>query len=111
MTLLLCVIAAHSIPPLFPDPALAFYIARGWLGVMLLFGLWRGWSVGATVFAVAAVFEASTALCGSLYPVTTVGFEGLCDKGTGLPLTLPVLAGALASMVVTIRSNKPDKGR
>ncbi len=109
--ILLAVLAVYMLPGWAPDPPLAQYIARGWLGVLLLFALWRGWRIGAAVFAVTAVFEGATSVCGALYPLSTAGFEGLCDKGTGMPLTLPVLTGALVALLATMRPNKLNKGR
>ena len=82
---------------LFPHPPLAFYILRGWLGVWAAFGLWRGWRIPGPAFVVVALWEGSSAVCGSMYagllPAGVI--KPLCDKGTGLPLMWPALAVTL----------------
>ena len=112
LALLAATLTTYLTPGFFPDPALAQYVMRGWLGCLFVFGLLRGWRLSPAAAAVIAVWEASTAICGTLYPVAPDAFEGLCDKGTGLPLTLPFLTGSLLALAVTIRpSNRNSRGK
>ncbi len=110
--LLVATLVVYLLPGLFPDPSWAQYVMRGILGVTFAWALWRGVRIPAAIAAVIAVFEGATTVCGSLYPVSLSAFEALCDKGTGLPLTLPALTGALVAAVVTIRpSNRAKQGQ
>lgn len=104
--LLAASVAVHNLSGFFPDPSLAFYIARGWLGVLLAWALWRGVKVSAPVLAVLAVNEAATAVCGSLFNVWPSGFSGMCNAGTGLPVNLIGLTGAALAIVHTIAASR-----
>jgi hypothetical protein len=109
---LVAVLITYLAPYFFPSPPLAFYVARGWLGVMFAVALWRRWWITAPAMLVAATFEGSTAVCGALYAGgPRLAFEGLCDKGTGLPLTLPVLTGAVLAALLTIRGSTDKQGK
>ena len=90
----------------FPDPPLAFYVMRGCLGVAFAFALWRGVKLTTPLFVAVATFEASSAICGSLFAALAPAREGLCDAGTGLPTTLLLLTGAAIAAVSTIRPNR-----
>lgn len=96
MWLILCIVLAYATPGLFPDPALAFYIARGWLGCLTAYALWRGWRIPLPALAVALVWEGSSALCGVLFAkLLPLPATSMCDAGTGLPITWPALAVTL----------------
>lgn len=99
LVLPLATAAVYCVPPWLPNAPLAFYIGRGWLGCLFAFALWRGWRVGPLTLAALVGWEASSALCGALYAHLASGAWGsLCDRGTGLPLTLPSLALTLAAV-------------
>ena len=107
MLLPLAAAAAYCLPPWLPDPPLAFYIARGWLGCLFAWALLRGWRINALTFAALAGWEASSSLCGAFFAdLTPVAVGSLCDKGAGLPLTLPSLALTLAACVYRPKHNK-----
>lgn len=98
--LLVAVLLTYTLPDLFPDPTLAFYIARGWLGCLFAVALWRGWRISWPVALAIVVFEGSSAVCGALFAAgAPPGTSGLCDSGSGLPLTLLGVAVALAAAV------------
>lgn len=100
MILPLATAAAYCIPEWTPDPSLAFYIARGWLGCLFAWALWRRWRItGLQVLCVVA-WEASSALCGSFFAgIAGSALGALCDAGTGLPITLPSLALTVAACI------------
>lgn len=104
--LLAAVVAAYTIPHAMPDPALAFYVGRGWLGVAFAWALWRGVRLSWPVAAVVALFEASTSVCGVLYAEgADAAFRGMCDAGSGLPVNLLGLTGAVLAAAHTIRQH------
>lgn len=90
---------AYHLPFAFPTPQLAFYVARGWLGVGACWLLWRRMPIDIGVLAVIAVYEASTSVCGAAYVGAPAVFGGICDSGSGLPVNLLGLVGALAAAV------------
>lgn len=103
---LVAVLLTYYLPHAFPNPPLAFYIARGWLGFSACWLLWRGYAIRWPVLAVAAVYEVSTSVCGAAYVGAPAVFEGLCDAGSGLPVNLLGLVGALlAAVSLTIRGS------
>jgi hypothetical protein len=108
--LLVATLATYLLPAAFPDPSLAQYVMRGMLGVIMAFAIWRGVRITASVFAVIAIFEAATSVCGLLYSTFTPAFEGMCDAGTGLPLTLPVCAFALLAAAGISAAKKKHRG-
>lgn len=95
----LLVAAVYCMPRLSTDPALAQYIARGWLGCLFAWALWRGWRIGGASCACIAVWEGATSMCGFFFAGLAPAVEGLCDKGTGLPFTWPSLALTLAATI------------
>lgn len=109
--ILAAILAVYLAPHLTSNPPLAFYCARGLLGCLCLYGLWRGWRITLPAMLVAGAFEAGTSVCGALYCASaSLAFGGLCDKGTGLPLTLPALTGAVVAALLTIGGNNNDRG-
>lgn len=108
--LLLSTLATYLTPGFFPDPSLAFYVMRGCLGAEFAVALWLGVRISTPVLVVIAAFEASSAVCGSLFVFVVPAREGLCDKGTGLPTTLLFLTGAVLAAVFTIRPNRNRRG-
>lgn len=90
--------AVYCVASEMPNAPLAFYIARGWLGCLFAWGLLRGWRITWLRFAAIASWEASSALCGSVY-VGLTGVASLCDAGSGLPLTWPSLALTLIACI------------
>lgn len=109
--LLLAVLAVHCLHGLFPSPQLAFYVGRGWLGALAAWMLWRGYRISWPVAAVWALFEASTSVCGVLYVGMPAAWGGLCDTGTGLPVSLLSLSlAALALVGNEIHQNRGDHG-
>jgi len=84
--------ATYCLPAAAPDPALAQYIARGWLGCLFAWALWRGWSIAALDLLCIAAWEGSTSVCGAYFARWAPSAKGLCDSGTGLPITWPMLA-------------------
>lgn len=100
MLLPLATAATYSVPAWLPDGPLAFYIGRGWLGCLYAWALYRRLKVGELTLAALVSWEASSSLCGAFFAgLTPVAMGSLCDKGTGLPLTLPSLALTLAACV------------
>ena len=107
MLLPLAAAAAYCLPSWLPDPPLAFYIGRGWLGCLYAWALLRRWQIGGLTFAALASWEASSAICGAFFAdLTPAAVGSLCDTGTGLPLTLPSLALTLAACVHRPNHNK-----
>lgn len=91
--------AVYCVPAWLPNPPLAFYIGRGWLGCLFAWALFRRWHVGPLTLAALICWEASASLCGALYAhLASLAWGSLCDRGTGLPLTLPSLALTLAAV-------------
>ncbi len=98
MLLPLATAVTYSVPAWLPDGPLAFYIGRGWLGCLYAWALYRGWKVGLLTLAALVAWEASSSLCGAFFSgLAPAALGSLCDKGTGLPLTLPSLALTLAA--------------
>lgn len=95
----LLVAAVYCLPRAFPDPPLAQYIARGLLGCLGAWALWRGWRIGAATALCIAIWEGASALCGGLYIAYAPAWEGLCDAGSGVPWTYPSLALTLAATI------------
>lgn len=94
------VAAVYCLPRWFADPALAQYIARGLLGCIAGLALWRGVRVsGATAVCICA-WEGATSLCGLLYVAAAPAWDGLCDRGSGLPWTYPSLAVTVAATII-----------
>jgi len=104
MLVVLATAAVYCLAPLFPSAPLAFYIGRGWLGCLFAWALWRGWRITGLQLVAVLSWEASSSLCGSVYAGLT-GVAGLCDAGTGLPLTWPSLA---ITLVACIYGSKRD---
>jgi len=96
---LVVVLLAYHLPHAFPSPQLAFYVARGWLGVGACWLIWRRAAVTWPVLAAVAVYEASTSVCGVAYVGAPAVFGGICDSGSGLPFNLLGLVGVLAAAV------------
>ena len=103
MWLPILVAAVYCLPPAFPDPALAQYILRGWLGCLCAWALFRGWRIGGASCACIVVWEGSTSVCGAYFAGWAPVVDGLCDKGTGLPVTLPALAVTVAAVMIESR--------
>ena len=103
LLLLAAVLAVHNLHGLFPQPELAFYVGRGWLGLVGAVMLWRGWTITGSVAACWAWYEGSAAVCGVLYVADPAVFGGQCDAGTGTPVNLLGLVGAALAAVATIR--------
>ena len=102
--------AAYCIPAWLPDPPLAFYIARGWLGCLYVVALWRCWRITGWTLASVASWEASSAICGAYFAGLAPEAAGsLCDRGTGLPITLPSLAIAVIACLSCLPS-RPANG-
>jgi hypothetical protein len=104
--LLLATLVTYLTPWLFPDPPLAFYVMRGWLGVCYVWAMWRGIRPSVPVLIMLGTFEASSAICGSMFAALAPAREGLCDAGTGLPTYLLFLTGSAIAAVSTIRPNR-----
>lgn len=105
MLLPLAAAAAYCVPAWLPDPPLAFYIARGWLGCLFAWALYRRWPISGATLACLVCWEASSSMCGSFFAhLAPVAVGSLCDKGTGLPLTLPSLALTLVACVYKPRA-------
>lgn len=103
--LLLATAAAYTVPPWLPDPPLAFYIGRGWLGCLFAWALWRGWPINLPTLLAIGAWESSAAVCGSFFADLAPAATGaLCDKGTGLPITYPSLALTVLACITTIKS-------
>lgn len=99
MILPLATAAVYCIPALFPEPPLAFYIGRGWLGCLFAWALWRRWQITLLTLVSLVAWEASSAMCGAFFAdMTPAAIGSLCDRGTGLPLTLPSIALTLAAV-------------
>jgi len=100
MILPLASAAVYCMPKLFPEPSLAFYIGRGWLGCLFAWALLRGWRIDLWSFAAVACWEASSAVCGAFFAgLAPVAAGSLCDKGTALPLTIPSVALTLVAII------------
>lgn len=100
---LLLLVAASWGWQLFPDGPLANYIMTGLL-VAYLCGrlawnspLWPAYGYGGLVGLL-------TAGCGGLYAAEADSYHVLCDKGTGLPISIITAGLALASAALLIRS-------
>ena len=83
----------YATPYAFPDPALAFYVMRGVFGCGAAIALATGWRISWPSAGVVIILEGSTSICGLIFepqsgPIT----RGMCDAGSGMPLSLPVLA-------------------
>ena len=91
--------ALYCLVGLFPDAPLAFYIGRGWLGVLAAWALWRGLRITWVSALSIAVWEGATSVCGALYATDTPAIEGLCTRGTGLPFAWPALALTVAAVL------------
>lgn len=105
MILPLATAAVYCLAALFPEPPLAFYIGRGWLGCLFAWALFSGWRIDAWSLAAIACWEASSSICGAFFAgLTPVAAGSLCDKGTALPLTIPSVA---LTLVATIKSRGP----
>lgn len=111
LLVLVAVLAVHNLHGLFPEPTLAFFIGRGWLGVLAAWLLWRGWRITWPTAAVWALYEGSASACGVLYVGMPAAFGGLCDAGTGLPVNLLGLTGAALALAATMHDKINDKGR
>lgn len=106
-------VATYMLPPVFPDPSLAFYIMHGWEGCLFVICLYRKVPITACGCVVLLLWESSGSVCGALYASESPdAFGALCDKGTGLPLTLPLLAVSLIAMITAggLRSPKDSNG-
>jgi hypothetical protein len=103
VTLLVALTLLYQGVAWFPDPSLAFYIARGWLGAYTALLLYRAGVITALGGLVFAAWETSTAVCGSFFVFPLPIAEGLCDRGTGLPVTYPLLA---LTLVAVTRKNQ-----
>lgn len=100
MLLPLAATAVYCLPAWMPDPPLAFYVGRGWLGCLLAWALFRGWRVNWLTLACLMAWEASSSVCGAFFAgLTPAAMGSLCDAGTGLPLTLPSLALTVAACI------------
>ena len=107
--LLLAVVATYMLPPFFPDPSLAFYILHGWEGCLFIICLYRKVPITASGCVVLSLWESSGSVCGSLYAAKAPDvFGSLCDKGSGLPLTLPLLAVTLIAMLTASGLRSPE---
>lgn len=91
--------AVYCLPAAFIDPALAQYIARGWLGCLFAWALYRGWRINRVELASIVAWEGATSVCGAYFAGLAPAVEGMCDKGTGLPITLPSLALTVAACI------------
>ena len=98
--------ATYCLPWAFPDPALAQYIMRGWLGCLCALALWRGWRITAAAALCIVVWEGATSMCGAYFADLAPAAEGLCDKGTGLPWTWPSLAITVLAVMFEGRSSR-----
>lgn len=104
MLLVLATAATYCLPSWLLDPPLAFYIARGWLGCLFAWALFRGWAVTWVDLTAIASWEASSSICGAYFAHLTPAAAGsLCDAGTGLPMTLPSLALTLAAVLLKLK--------
>ena len=102
---LLATAAVYCLPVWMPDPPLAFYIGRGWLGCLYAWALWRRWPINVPTLLALLSWESSSALCGSYFANLAPAATGaLCDKGTGLPFTWPTLALTIIACLTTIKS-------
>lgn len=84
---------------LFPDGPLAFYTLCGLLVALLCLQLalkpvGRMWAV----YAYGVAMGLGTSACGALYAAQADGYHFVCDRGTGLPVSL--VSGGLALAVV-----------
>jgi len=111
LLVLAAVLAVFNLHGLFPDPALAFYVMRGWLGCVGAAMLWRGWTISGPVAACWAWYEATASVCGVLYVAAPAAFGGQCDAGTGTPVNLLGLVGAALAAVATIRGSLTGEGK
>lgn len=91
--------ALYCLVGLFPDAPLAFYIARGWLGVLFAWAMWRGLRITWVSALSIAVWEAATSVCGALYDTGIPAVDGMCTRGTGLPFSWPALALTVAAVL------------
>lgn len=99
MVLPLATAAVYCIPAWLPNAPLAFYIGRGWLGCLFAWALYGGTRIGPLTLVSLLAWEGSSSLCGALYAhMASAAWGSLCDKGTGLPMTLPSLALTLAAV-------------
>lgn len=111
---LLATAATYCLPPWLPDPPLAFYVGRSWLGCLFAWALWRRWNINLPTLLAVMSWESSAAICGAYFAHLAPAATGaLCDKGTGLPMTFPSLALTLWACLTTIKSdqtaNEPDR--
>ena len=92
--------AVYCLSVLFPEPTLAFYIGRGWLGCLFAWALYRGWRINGWSLAAIVCWEASSSVCGAFFAgLTPIAAGSLCDKGTALPLTIPSVALTLVAII------------
>lgn len=93
---------------LFPDGPLAFYALCGLLVALLCLqqarrpGIGRMWAV----YAYGIAMGLGTTTCGGLYAAQADGYHFLCDKGSGVPISLISGGLALAVAVYILRGKR-----
>lgn len=103
--------AVYCVPAWLPNAPLAFYIGRGWLGCLFAWALYSGTRIGPVTLVALLAWEASSSFCGALYAhMASLAWGSLCDRGTGLPLTLPSLALTLAAVAFEHHHNRSSDG-
>lgn len=89
---------------LFEDGPLAYYIEAALLIAALSIRLAFNEPELALAYACGAVLALLTAGCGALFSIGASGKEFLCDKGTGLPVSM--VSGAIILVVAALMLRK-----
>lgn len=94
---------------IFQDGPLAYYMACGLLIALLC--IQRARALGGVAWAIygyGASMGIMSATCGGLYAAKADGYSMLCDKGTGLPISL-ISGGALLLVAAYVYKKGRDK--
>ena len=100
------VAAATFLWQAFPDGPLAFYIINALFVAFLCVRAALKEPMWWQVYAYGAVMALLTAGCGGLFIAKADGAAFLCDKGTGLPVSLISGIGFLVLIVVLLKRKK-----
>lgn len=95
----------------FPDGPLAYYMACGLLIALLC--IQRARALGGVAWAIygyGAAMGTMSAACGGLYATQADGFSMLCDKGTGLPISLISGSALLVAAVYVYKKGSGKNG-
>lgn len=96
---------------LFPDGPLAYYVACGALICALC--IERAHSIKTAtawvIYGYGAVMGAMSSACGAMYAAQADGYSMLCDKGTGLPISLISGGFLLVAAAYTYKQSRGNK--